>query len=170
MLDPSGDKEVKKELEVCKGKITANLQRDIDIQSASEEDLEQLAGPRELGSLRAALSSIGNPRQALKQIHRLMGELIEQLEEMLGALGSGDDSGIDGGESLRAGAEKDSVLSGVALYKGESLLELTERWRFNYNRLYDAETDTFDLSRIPDVHDNVRFEYVFACCVSRSTS
>ena len=38
------------------------------------------------------------------------------------------------------------------------LLELTERWRFIYNRLYDSETDMFDLSRIPDVHDNVRFE------------
>ena len=49
-------------------------------------------------------------------------------------------------------------LSGVKLYKGETLLELTERWKFIYDRLYDPETDIFDLSRIPDVHDNVRFE------------
>jgi len=52
------------------------------------------------------------------------------------------------------------MCSGVKLYKGETLLELTERWRFIYDRLYDPETDLFDLSRIPDVHDNVRFEYV----------
>jgi len=48
--------------------------------------------------------------------------------------------------------------SGVKLYKGETLLELTERWRFIHKRLYDVDTDLFDLSRIPDVHDNVRFE------------
>ena len=41
----------------------------------------------------------------------------------------------------------------MKLYKGETLLELTERWRFIYDRLYDSETDKFDLSRIPDVHD-----------------
>jgi hypothetical protein len=48
--------------------------------------------------------------------------------------------------------------SGVKLYKGETLLELTERWRFIYKRLYDPDEDLFDLSRIPDVHDNVRFD------------
>lgn len=48
MLDPSGNKEVKLELDVCKEKITANLQRDIDINTASEVDLEQLAGPKEM--------------------------------------------------------------------------------------------------------------------------
>jgi hypothetical protein len=50
------------------------------------------------------------------------------------------------------------LVSGVKLYKGETLLELTERWRFIYKRLYDPDEDLFDLSRIPDVHDNVRFD------------
>ena len=35
---------------------------------------------------------------------------------------------------------------------------LTQRWKFLYNRLYDSETDRFDLSRIPDVHDSARLE------------
>lgn len=48
MLDPSGNKEVKIELDECKEKITANLQRDIDVSVASEEDLEQLVGPKEM--------------------------------------------------------------------------------------------------------------------------
>jgi inositol-hexakisphosphate/diphosphoinositol-pentakisphosphate 1-kinase len=157
-LDPSGNKEVKLELDVCKEKITANLQRDIDINSASEEDLEQLAGPKEIKSIRNALSALGNPRKALAMIHQIMGELIAQLDEMLGAMGSGDETRIEGGEGLKGEADEDLALSGVKLYKGETLLELTERWRFIYDRLYDAETDTYDLSRIPDVHDNVRFE------------
>jgi hypothetical protein len=48
MLDPSGNKEVKAELDECKQKITANLQRDIDTCAASEADLELLAGPKEM--------------------------------------------------------------------------------------------------------------------------
>ncbi|GKY97682.1 hypothetical protein MPSEU_000726400 [Mayamaea pseudoterrestris] len=158
MLDPSGNKEVKMELDVCKEKITANLQRDIDVATASEEDLVLLGGPKELTSLRGALKEVGNPRKMLEKIHRTMGELLEQLDEMLGAMGSGDETRIEGGEGLRGNNEEDVALSGVKLYKGETLLELTERWRFIYDRLYDSETDRFDLSRIPDVHDNVRFD------------
>lgn len=158
MLDPSGNKDVKKELDECKEKITANLQRDIDITTAGEDDLSQLVGPPQLTSLRSALQEIGNPRKVLKQIHETMGELIAQLEEMLDDMGSGDEKRIEGGEGLQGPVNDDVALSGVKLYKGETLLELTERWRFIYERLYDPEKDQFDLSRIPDVHDNVRFD------------
>ena len=158
MLDPSGNKEVKMELDECKEKITANLQRDIDVKNASKEEIECLVGPSELSSLREALNRVGNPRKALFSIHKTMGELISQLDEMLGKVGSGDEKRIEGGEGLRGDADDDVALSGVKLYKGETLLELTERWKFIYDRLYDPDTDEFDLSRIPDVHDNVRFE------------
>ena len=149
MLDPSGNKEVKAELDVCKEKISANLQRDIDVSTATAEELEQLAGPSEIASIRQALSAVDNPRTALKRIHQMIGELLSHLGEMLGAAGSGDEGGVEG---------NDFALSGVKLYKGETLLELTERWRFIYENLYNTETDAFDLSRIPDVHDNVRFD------------
>ena len=158
MLDPSGNKEAKLELDECKEKITQNLQRDIDVDSAKEEDLEQLAGPKDLLSLRKALREVGNPRRTLAKIHDTMGELLVQLEEMLEELGSGDEQRIEGGEGLEGKDEGEFALSGVKLYKGETLLELTERWRFIYDRLFDCETDTYDLSRVPDVHDNVRFE------------
>ena len=182
MLDPSGNKEVKKELDECKEKITANLQRDVDVRTAKEDELYQLVGPRELSSLRSALYEIGkkllvqirlcvracnlnvtflsagNPRKVLVEIHESMGELLAQLEAMLEEMGSGDEKRIEGGEGLQGPENDDVALSGVKLYKGETLLELTERWRFIYERLYDREKDQFDLSRIPDVHDNVRFD------------
>ena len=77
---------------------------------------------------------------------------------MLGELASGDEHRGDGDEGLKGESEVDLALSGVKLYKGETLLELTERWRFIFDRLYDEGEDRYDLSRIPDVHDNVRFE------------
>lgn len=158
MLDPSGNKEVKMELDECKEKITANLQKNVDVNNAPPEVLEQLVGPQELTSLHKVLKDVGNPRKTLLRIHQTMGELIDQLEEMLGLMGSGDELRIEGGEGLKGEHEDDIQLSGVKLYKGETLLELCERWRFLFKNLYDPDNDEFDLSRIPDVHDNVRFE------------
>jgi inositol-hexakisphosphate/diphosphoinositol-pentakisphosphate 1-kinase len=157
MLDPSGNKEVKMILDEIKDKITANLQKDIDVAQASEEDLELLVGPKEIVSLREAIREIGNPRKALDKIYETMRELIRQLSEMLEEMCSGDERRMDG-EGLKGESEIDSALSGVKLYKGETLLELTERWRFIFDRLYNEVDDRYDLSRIPDVHDNVRFE------------
>lgn len=160
MLDPSGNKEIKMVLDEIKHKITANLQRDIDVSQASVEDLEHLVGPKELVSLRRAIQEVGNPRENLVKIHEVMRELITQLSEMLDGMGSGDEKRMEGGEGLKGDSDVDLALSGVKLYKGETLLELTERWRFIYDRLYDEAEDRYDLSRIPDIHDNVRFEYV----------
>lgn len=158
MLDPSGDKDCKLELDECKEKITAHLQQDIDFREMTLEDRVRMVGPPELTSMHDALAEIGNPRKTLMEIHRTMGTLIEQLEDMLDVMGSGDEMRIEDGEGLKGETEDDVALSGVKLYKGETLVELTERWRFIYDRLYDDVEDKFDLSRIPDVHDNVRFD------------
>lgn len=150
MLDPSGNKEVKRELDECKHKVNVNLQRDIEISETSISEHEQIVGPAEISSLHEALKMVDNPRKTLEKIYNTMGELIAQLEEMLGLICSGDENQLDG-EGLQ-GDEQDLALSGVKLYKGETLLELTERWRFIYLRMYDEDKDSFDLSRIPDVH------------------
>jgi hypothetical protein len=158
MLDPSGNKEVEPELDACKQKINVNMQKDKDFTDAPMEEVEEIVGPVSLSSLHSAMRHVGNPRKTLFLIRKVIGELIEQLEEMLGGITSGDEAVMEGGEGLKAKDETDQALSGVKLYKGETLLELTERWRFLYTRLYDEESDMFDLSRIPDVHDNVRFD------------
>ncbi|KAL7555182.1 hypothetical protein ACHAWF_018982 [Thalassiosira exigua] len=158
MLDPSGNNEVKKDLERCKENINVNMQRDIDYDSMTKEDRVALAGPERLTSLHRALNEIGNPRKTLIEIHSTIGNLVEQLDEMLGELLSGDEDVMEGGEGLKGKDGHDEALSGIKLYKGETLLELTERWKLLQNKLYNEEKDTFDLSRVPDVHDNVRFD------------
>ena len=158
MLDPSGNKEVRKELDQCKERINVNLQKDINYEKTTIKEHEELVGPASLTSLHEGLKQVGNPRKMLFNIHKTIGELILQLEEMLGVMTSGDENRIEDGEGLKGEDEHEMALSGVKLYKGETLLELTERWRYLYGRLYDEEKDLFDLSRVPDVHDNVRFE------------
>jgi inositol hexakisphosphate/diphosphoinositol-pentakisphosphate kinase len=158
MLDPSGNKEVKRELDECKEKVNVNLQRDMEFDETSVSEHERIVGPAALTSLHQALREVGNPRKTLFKIYNTIGELLNQLEDMVGSVNSGDENVNEGGEGLAGDADTYEALSGVKLYKGETLLELTERWRFIHSRLYDEEKDKFDLSRIPDVHDNVRFE------------
>eukprot|EP00804_Cyclotella_cryptica_P009696 CCRYP_011232-RC/>CCRYP_011232-RC protein AED:0.07 eAED:0.07 QI:178/0.84/0.78/1/0.69/0.5/14/828/1553 len=146
MLDPSGNKEVKKDLEICKKKINANMQKDIDYGAMTKEERESLVGPERLTSLHRALKEVGNPRKTLIAIHATIGKLVEQLDDMLGELASGDEEVIEGGAGLKGKEEIDEAL------------KLTERWKLLQNKLYDEEKDIFDLSRVPDVHDNVRFD------------
>lgn len=39
---------------------------------------------------------------------------------------------------------------------GETLLLMLDRWKKLYKDLYNNKTDNFDLSKVPDVHDNIR--------------
>jgi len=149
MLDPSGNKEVKEELEHCKERIGQNLQRDMHVSSTDRTQLESIVGHSSLTAIHKALHSVGNPHQTLFKIRNLIGELIKQLDEMLDEQPGSDES---------KDQSEQETLSAIKLYKGETLLELTERWRFLYFKLYNEEKDIFDLSRIPDVHDNVRFD------------
>jgi hypothetical protein len=43
-------------------------------------------------------------------IYETMGSLIEQLEEMLGLIGSGDEMRIEGGEGLQGDSDDDMAL------------------------------------------------------------
>jgi inositol hexakisphosphate/diphosphoinositol-pentakisphosphate kinase len=158
MLDPSGNKEVKAELEACKFEVNRHLQRDLDVNSATKEEIEAAVGPNELTSITRALCKVKNPRKALFQIRATIGELLEQLDDMLDVMASDVENKHEGGEGLLGEDDDDEALSGIKLYKGETLLELTERWRLLHTKLYDEDIDEFDLSRVPDVHDNVRFD------------
>ena len=158
MLDPSGNKEVKEELEACKLEVNKRMQEDFNVNAAGSDKVEAVVGPKELISLRKALSSVGNPRKCLFSIRDTIGELLVQLDEMLGVMASDVENIHEGGEGLMGDEDDDEALSGIKLYKGETLLELTERWRLLYVKLYDEDKEEFDLSRVPDVHDNVRFD------------
>jgi len=72
-----------------------------------------LQGPAQLTSLRDALYDLENPRKTLQRIHKLMGELVGQLEEMLGEMGSGDEKRIEGGEGLEGHHDDDVALRWV---------------------------------------------------------
>ena len=46
-----------------------------------------------------------------------------------------------GGEGLKGEGNEEEALCGIKLYKGETLLELTERWRILHKKLYDEDAE-----------------------------
>ena len=118
MLDPSGNKEVKMELDACKEKVSRKLQVDFDYLRASIKEREDVVGPRELTSVHQALKRVGNPRKTLFDIRDVIGELLQQLDAMLEVMPGNVEEGYEGGEGLLGGSESDEALSGIKLYKG----------------------------------------------------
>jgi inositol hexakisphosphate/diphosphoinositol-pentakisphosphate kinase len=72
MLDPSGNKEVKKELEDCKQRINRNLQTDFEVASSSVVVRKMAVGPLVLQSLHTALKKVGKLRRHLFEILALL--------------------------------------------------------------------------------------------------
>ncbi|CAM9563815.1 unnamed protein product, partial [Phaeothamnion confervicola] len=42
--------------------------------------------------------------------------------------------------------------------RGETLLLMLDRWRKLHKEMYSAKVDRFDITKVPDVHDNVRYD------------
>jgi inositol hexakisphosphate/diphosphoinositol-pentakisphosphate kinase len=105
-------------------------------------------------SLHRSLKKIGNPRKALAAIYSAIGNLCLELEVMFGGV---EEDVVEGGH-MHSFHSHQEVLSGIKLYKGETLQELYDRWTFVQDKFYDRKKDRFDLSTIPDVHDNARFD------------
>lgn len=113
MLDPSGNKEVKEELEACKLEVNEQMQKSFNVANATEEQLEAAVGPKELVSMRNALIAVGNPQNKLFAIHNKIGELLVQLDDMLGIMASDVEVKHEGGEGLKGGEdEEDEALCG----------------------------------------------------------
>lgn len=59
-----------------------------------------------------ALRSVGNPRKILEMIHQTIGELIVQLEEMLGTVHSEEERN-ESGEGIVTTNNEEETLSGI---------------------------------------------------------
>ncbi|KAL7547294.1 hypothetical protein ACHAWF_010619 [Thalassiosira exigua] len=172
-LDPSGNKEVKNDLDKCKEQINANMNRDVDYSAMTVEECESLAGPglaRNWHEFNLLLICAIYPSLPIHTAFcltncRILGRPWSPFTQRLASLWCNLTKCLESSclETKRSGLkakEGHETLSSIKLYKGETLLVLTERWKLLQNKLYDDEsnTDTVDLSRVPDVHDNVRFD------------
>eukprot|EP00041_Stephanoeca_diplocostata_P036946 m.1374288 g.1374288 ORF g.1374288 m.1374288 type:complete len:261 (+) comp24959_c0_seq4:3-785(+) len=99
-----------------------------------DKDVSELPdlNPENVHSVAAALQRIGNPRAALYRLKNLMVTLDREIGELPPS---------------------------TQLYDKELLQQMHERWTKGLTEFYDPDTDTFNVSKIPDVFDLARYDY-----------
>jgi len=121
------------------------MQVDVDFVGDPKDSIKALenAGIEINGSaksLHSALKKVRNPKQRLYEIHGIIKDLLEQIDNMLEEQAKNvaeAEEVHEGGEGLKGcKIDNNDALSGIKFYKGESLVELVERWRFLYKKLY----------------------------------
>ncbi|KAI9920166.1 hypothetical protein PsorP6_016042 [Peronosclerospora sorghi] len=129
------------EMQPIKAKLKTLLQRDF----SSFEEMKALIAPLNTESIVQALEIIKNPKEALvhllELIRKLRGEIAEHVPDK-----KGDDA--------------------TPLYMDETFPLMFERWDKIYRDFYSAKTDTFNLSKIPDVHDCIKYDLLHNSSVS----
>ena len=134
MLDKVGNYMVKNEMDRCKLFMQQKLQVNTEL---SEESREELV-PASQMSVRNGLQRLGNPRTTLARIHQLIHDLCTQLETL---------------------AAKEAAEEPVPeLYLGETFDLMNVRWHKLDKDFQDKKTNVYDLTKVPDVYDMIRFD------------
>lgn len=133
MLDHSGQADATEEMQGIKAKLKSLLQRDY----TSMEELKAAIAPLKTESIIQALEIIKNPKEALVRLLELIRKLRAEIAEKV------QDKQAD---------------ETTPLYMGETFSLMLERWDKIFRDFYSTKTDTFDLSKIPDVHDCIKYD------------
>ncbi|KAF4136941.1 Histidine phosphatase superfamily (branch 2) [Phytophthora infestans] len=133
MLDHSGQADANEEMMTIKTKLRALLQRDY----SSIEEMKTVIAPLKTESIIQALDIIKNPKEALVRLLELVRKFRTEIAERV------QDKQAD---------------EATPLYMGETFSLMFERWDKIYRDFYSTKTDTFNMSKIPDVHDCIKYD------------
>jgi inositol-hexakisphosphate/diphosphoinositol-pentakisphosphate 1-kinase len=134
MLDHYDNIEVKNAVDKCKAYLTRVLQMD----TTFTPEIVQSVAPVGTSFLREALLKLGNPRQALRQIHELINRLCSQIS------------------SFCESAELKLTLP--ELYLSESYELLLDRWEKLNKDFFSVQKQSYDLTKVPEVYDMARYD------------
>ena len=129
-------------------------------------------------SIRRAIKAIGNPIKCLRRLHVLVGQLCAQLHSLVEQeaitvsetvdpeTGEVMEIGVDPAETsymenshnLDTHARSNSADMGSKLYLGETFSLMLDRWEKLNKDFFDSKTGMYDLSKIPDVYDMIRYD------------
>jgi len=174
LLDKGGNNEIKEDMDRCKDHLNLLQKND----HMSDEIVEQIA-PGCSAAIKNALLNLNNPLQTLRRIHVLIGQLCAQLHVLCRE--HGEEVGVDEiqpSESLDVSYNDSEVTASRSnsfysitpntsvvndtnvdgLYLSETLSLMADRWEKLFKDFYSAKAGQYDLTKVPDVYDMVRFD------------
>ena len=138
MLDHHGNEEITMETDRCKAHLNA-LQVDEEV----SEDLLRVIAPSCQSSIRTALMRLGNPLRAMRRVHELVSSLCNQVKAYVEKYEGTPDTQLSELESL---------------YSAETFDLMYERWRKLDKDFKKKDTGMYDLTKVPDIYDMVRYD------------
>ncbi|CCI50266.1 unnamed protein product [Albugo candida] len=133
MLDHSGQAEANEEIERTKCKLKKLLHRDY----ATFQELASALNPIKIESINTALSSIRNPMESLNRLHETIRRHKLEILEF----------------------SQNKILNETrCLYVGETFSLMLERWEKLYRDFYSEKSASYDLSKIPDIFDCIKYD------------
>ncbi|KAL1510203.1 hypothetical protein AB1Y20_006533 [Prymnesium parvum] len=115
-----------------KQKLHAAMQSDVP---GASEELQQLLVPTGAPQLLQAVEGMGNPLDRLRKLEEALKALVVYLRELYVTRG------------------RDQMV-----YHGETLFMLFVRWRKLERDIYQRKKSSFDISKVPDIYDCVKFD------------
>ncbi|KAG5181367.1 histidine phosphatase superfamily-domain-containing protein [Tribonema minus] len=157
MLDQTGNKDIKKDMDRCKAFIKKVLDTDVDM---SEEAIRAVV-PASQESVMGALRKLRNPQARLREVMGLMEGIVKQLEDRVAQCGASPmarDGRVSREERDYDRGQAEMKFSTRRPARGETLLLMVDRWRTLRRELYNERKGGFDITKVPDVHDNARYD------------
>lgn len=99
---------------------------------APATSLAEQLDPLNTPCIRSSLEIIGNPHKALSEIHLALKKIVERIRQM------------------NPGS--------VSLYQDEPLSLMLQRWEKLEKDLYSKKKDVYDLSKIPEIYDQLKYD------------
>ncbi|KAL3318692.1 Inositol hexakisphosphate and diphosphoinositol-pentakisphosphate kinase 1 [Cichlidogyrus casuarinus] len=115
--------------ETVKSRIKQAMSKDRDF---DEKDFETLV-PTLSNSIISAMNFVKNPKETCRRLHEYVTRLVQNINES-------------------------STESKIQLYQGESWDLLMRRWTKLLKDFRASETKDFDLSKISDIYDNIKYD------------
>ena len=155
MLDKGGNYVVKEAMDEVKGRINKELQV---LHPLTVETQTSLV-PASQSSVRAGLRRLGIPGTTLARMHALIGGICDQLEtlvveeeQQLCSEKHKEEKADSNDESEKSSMQKKT------LYLSETFDLMCERWQKINKDFLDAKTQIYDLTKVPDVYDMIRYD------------
>lgn len=181
MLDRGGNFEMKEEMDRCKKHLNL-LQIDCEI----TDELIDVVAPGCSKSVKDAFLKLGNPLQTLHRIHCLVGELVNYIRNLSKAhemnastveaavasvslsdsappqLSSTSESPLNlidvASQASYSPKSSHGLDSNMELYLSETFDLMLQRWEKLNKDFFQKETQLYDLTKVPDVYDMIRYD------------
>ena len=143
MLDKGGNCIIKADMAHCKDQLQDVLQRDVEFNAGDADD----CFPDCVNSVRAAFSRLGNPKQSLSRIHELIQGICLELSDLCSLHENSQDA-----------SEESEAIECKELYLSETFSLMLDRYEKLNKDFKNKKTGLFDLTKVPDVYDMVRYD------------